>query len=112
MVTMEQFQKKAKFNRKLNNDTLIVCPVCKAEMGVKKWMRLEGLTCPACGATFKNGQRFDTYQITRVPSSGRARRGSGKEKMTLKASAIATVSATDILTKAKVVRDPVQKKKE
>jgi len=107
MKTMAQFQKKIKCNQKLNRDSLIICPACQAAMGIKKWLRLEGLTCPACGRTFKDGQRFDVYQITRVPSSRKA--SGGREKQSLDVSAIATVEVKDILTKGKVVQDPVKK---
>ena len=69
-MNLKEFKSLGKFDKSLDENSLVKCPECKGWYGVMKWMRratVVGARCPGCETLFDKNQKFAVKPAVKLP---------------------------------------------
>lgn len=69
-MDLKKFKLLGKFDKPLEENSLVNCPECKGWYGVKKWSRratVVGARCPGCETLFGEDQKFAVRPAVKLP---------------------------------------------
>lgn len=69
-MDLKEFKLLGKFDKSLDENSLVNCPECKGWYGVKKWLRrstVVGARCPGCETLFGIEQEFAVKPAVKLP---------------------------------------------